>query len=186
MKGLGSLSAWSILGTAIMGCQVAGSRPLERTQGILALQDNTFRPLAGRSNAIVLDESTAVFLSPETGDHRLHRPEWSRVPTQTLIQSVYPDHVEHGGYAVVECLAASNRSLRNCQMRVVEPAGLGFETAFSRLIRQYRLGGAAPPSHSIGVVRLYLRLRNNSQPLCRPPFCHIDNFSPPPPPPPPH
>jgi hypothetical protein len=134
---------------------------------------------ADASPQTALAESSVVALRPDGGVVPLYPAQWSRTPSGDLIEGNYPRGAPGARLA---CGAASDRTLRDCRILSVAPAGAGFEASFLRLTREYRLSEASPPPDRIDQVRLTLELWSGiGDAPCNPPWCH----SVPPPPPPP-
>lgn len=136
--------------------------------------------------AVELAASAAVSLRPELGVRPSARAGWSRVPSQRLIDTVYPHLASGAGFAEIDCSVGADRALRDCRITEIQPNNRGFETAFLRLASAFKLADSSPRPEQIRVVMLTLQLwdRLGTAP-CNPPFCVRETFSPPPPPPPP-
>lgn len=131
-----------------------------------------------------LDLHAIVFLGGKNGARPVafERAEWSQVPSDELIASVFPAGERKSGYAEINCRLADDRSLSDCSINAIEPDNEPFRRAFLSLVQNYRLAGPTPHPNEVAFVNMLMRLHRGFAPgePCGP-FCVP---TPPPPPPP--
>ena len=139
----------------------------------------------GDENKVELDLLPSVHFQKGTKrEPPFIEPQWSRVPSQELIQRIFPTGHVDAAYAELTCSLAEERSLENCRIDRIDPPTEEFQSAFLRLAEEYRLAGTFPTSEEVWRVSMIMRLRNDDAGMEACGIFCIPTPHPPPPPPP--
>jgi TonB family protein len=110
---------------------------------------------------LALAQDQAPPTSPPAAEEIIH-PDWLDRPTGKDVARVYPDGATRrniNGFAALDCAAASDGRLHNCEVEAESPHGEGFGEAALKLVPDFRLKPTRPSGESVegGTVRIPLR-----------------------------